>query len=65
MKQITMTKRPVGLVRDGKLIDLAKLNFPAKNITKVTASFVLTNFVDFHCNKMTQTTVLRNENILS
>ena len=57
MKQITMTKRPVGLVRDGKLIDLAKLNFPAKNITKVTASFVLTNFVDFHSNKMTQTTV--------
>ena len=57
MKQITMTKKPVSSVRDGKLIVLAKLNFPAKNITKVTASFVLTNFVDFHCNKMTKTTV--------
>ena len=62
MKQITkksqkITKKPVSLVRDGKLIDLAKLNFPAKNITKVRAFFVLTNFVDFQCNKMTQTTV--------
>ena len=52
-----MTKKPVSLVRDEKLIDVAKLNFPAKNITKVRAFFVLTNFVDFQCNKMTQTTV--------
>ena len=52
-----MTKKPVSLVRDGKLIDLTKLNFPAKNITKVRAFSVLTNFVDFQCNKMTQTTV--------
>ena len=52
-----MTKKPVSLVRDAKLIVLATMNFPAKNITKVRASFVLTNFVDFHCNKMTQTTM--------
>ena len=52
-----MTKKPVTSVRDGKLIVRATMNFPARNITKVRASFVLTNFVDFHCNKMTQTTV--------
>ena len=44
-----MTKKPVSSVRDGKLIDLAKMKFPAKNITKVTASFVLTNFVANDC----------------
>ena len=57
MKQITMTKKPVSSVKDGKLFVLAKMNFPAKNITKVTASFVLTSFVDFYCNKMTKMTV--------